>query len=86
MRDTLGSDRPSYWQIAYTEAPTYAPLEDSQTVEVAVVGAGVIGLELAGALHRLGVRVRLFSRSARVGPLTDPELQGLTQFLVAEEL
>jgi len=42
---------------------------------VAVVGAGVIGLELAQALHRLGVRVRLYGRSARLGPLTDPALQ-----------
>ncbi|MFG6487745.1 dihydrolipoyl dehydrogenase [Roseateles sp. BYS78W] len=53
---------------------------------VAVVGAGVIGLELAMALHRLGVRVRLFARSSRVGPLTDPELQLLAQRLFAEEL
>ena len=44
---------------------------------VAVVGAGVIGLELAQALHRLGVKVRLYGRSARVGPLTDPALQQL---------
>lgn len=42
---------------------------------VAVVGAGVIGLELAQALHRLGVRVRLYGRGARLGPLTDPALQ-----------
>lgn len=44
---------------------------------VAVVGAGVIGLELAMALHRLGVRVRLLGRGADVGPLTDPVLAGL---------
>jgi dihydrolipoamide dehydrogenase len=46
---------------------------------VAVVGAGVIGLELAQALHRLGVRVRLYGRSARVGPLTDPALRSLAK-------
>ncbi len=39
---------------------------------VAVFGAGVIGLELGQALHRLGVRVRIFGRSGSVGPLTDP--------------
>jgi dihydrolipoamide dehydrogenase len=44
---------------------------------VAVVGAGVIGLELAQALHRLGVRVRLFGRGSRLGPLTDPALQAV---------
>jgi dihydrolipoamide dehydrogenase len=39
---------------------------------IAVFGNGVIGLELAQALNRLGVRVKLFGRSGRVGPLTDP--------------
>ena len=41
---------------------------------VAVVGAGVVGLELAQALHRLGVRVRLLGRGRCAGPLTDPAL------------
>ncbi|MDR7332555.1 dihydrolipoyl dehydrogenase [Roseateles asaccharophilus] len=53
---------------------------------VAVVGAGVIGLELALALHRLGVRVRLFTRAANVGPLTDPELQNLAREIFAAAL
>lgn len=48
---------------------------DALPESVAVVGTGVVGLELAQALHRLGVRVRLFGRSQRVGPLTDPALQ-----------
>ncbi|MEM8571534.1 MAG: dihydrolipoyl dehydrogenase [Pseudomonadota bacterium] len=39
---------------------------------VAVFGAGVIGLELGQALHRLGVRVALFGRGNRVGPISDP--------------
>jgi dihydrolipoamide dehydrogenase len=42
---------------------------------VAVAGTGVIGLELAQALHRLGVRVKLYGRGGPVGPLTDPVLQ-----------
>lgn len=42
---------------------------------VAVVGAGVIGLELGQALARLGVRVTLYGGSrGRIGPLTDPKL------------
>lgn len=53
---------------------------------LAVVGAGVIGLELAVALHRLGVRVRLFARRDHVGPLTDPELQALARQIFADEL
>lgn len=42
---------------------------------VAVFGAGVIGLELGQALHRLGVRVRLFGRDNFVGPLSDPAVR-----------
>ena len=53
---------------------------------LAVYGAGVIGLELALALHRLGVRVRLLARGERVGPLTDPELQALSGQLFSAEL
>ncbi len=39
---------------------------------VAVLGPGVIGLELGQALARLGVRVVVLGRGGRVGPLTDP--------------
>jgi dihydrolipoamide dehydrogenase len=53
---------------------------------VAVVGAGVIALELAQALHHLGVRVRLYGRDHRLGPLTDPVLQALTVQLMAQRL
>lgn len=42
---------------------------------VAVFGPGVIGLELGQALHRLGVRVRIFGVGGFVGPLTDPEIK-----------
>jgi len=41
---------------------------------VAVFGPGVIGLELGQALHRLGVRVKVYGRGGGVGPLSDPEL------------
>ncbi|RMX04085.1 dihydrolipoyl dehydrogenase [Corticibacter populi] len=41
---------------------------------VAVMGSGVIGLELAHALSALGVRVRLLGRGGKAGPATDPEV------------
>ncbi|HSQ73665.1 MAG TPA: dihydrolipoyl dehydrogenase, partial [Rubrivivax sp.] len=53
---------------------------------VAVAGTGVIGLELAQALHRLGVRVHLYGRSGHIGPLTDPALQALAREIFAGEL
>src|SRR5258708_31745468 len=39
---------------------------------VAVLGPGVIGLELGQALARLGVRVVALGRGGRLGPITDP--------------
>jgi dihydrolipoamide dehydrogenase len=53
---------------------------------VAVAGAGVIGLELSLALARLGVRVRLFGRNGRVGPLTDPAVIAAARAIVCDEI
>ena len=53
---------------------------------VAVVGAGVIGLELAQALHRLGVRVKLYGRGSTIGPLSDPALKAIAVDVFAHEL
>jgi dihydrolipoamide dehydrogenase len=47
---------------------------DDLPASVAVFGPGVIGLELGQALHRLGVRVKIFGRGGGVGPLGDPEV------------
>lgn len=53
---------------------------------VAVFGPGVIGLELGQALHRLGVRVRIFGVGGLVGPLTDPEVREEARAAFAAEL
>jgi len=53
---------------------------------VAVVGAGVIGLELAQALHRLGVRMHLYGRGDEIGPLSSPALRSMTRQVFADEL
>lgn len=45
----------------------------------AVFGAGVIGLEIGQALHRLGVRTRLFGRDDLVGPISDPDVQAFAR-------
>ncbi len=42
---------------------------------VAVFGPGIIGLELSQALHRLGVRVRVFGKSGSIGPFQDEALR-----------
>ena len=53
---------------------------------VAVVGAGIVGLEIAQALHRLGVRVRLLGKGGNVGPLTSPALQAESLKVFTAEL
>ena len=53
---------------------------------VAVFGAGIIGLELGQALHRLGVRVRIFGVRGNVGPLTDPVVRDAARDAFAAEL
>ncbi len=47
---------------------------DDLPESVAVFGPGVIGLELGQALHRLGVKVKMFGLGGQVGPITDPEV------------
>lgn len=48
---------------------------DDLPQSVVVIGAGVIGLELGQALHRLGVKTTLLNRSNKVGGITDPEVR-----------
>lgn len=52
---------------------------------VAVIGPGVIGLELGQALHRLGVRVAVLGRGGRVGPFRDPEILAYATALFGAE-
>lgn len=53
---------------------------------VAVVGTGVIGLELGQALHRLGVRVVFFNPFDELGPMSDPKVVETTHAVFGEEL
>jgi dihydrolipoamide dehydrogenase len=51
--------------------------------KIAVIGVGVIGLELGQALARLGVDVTVIGASGRVGPLTDPHITAYAEKLFA---
>jgi dihydrolipoamide dehydrogenase len=53
---------------------------------VAVIGAGVIGLELGQALHRLGVRVVLIARGDSVAQLKDPQVRASAAQALGEEM
>ena len=46
---------------------------------LAVIGTGIVGLELGQALSRLGANVTFLDRSEHVGPLTDPAMQRYVQ-------
>lgn len=52
---------------------------------VAVIGAGIVGLELGQALHRLGVHVVVLGRGGRVGPIRDPEINECALTIFNEE-
>lgn len=76
-RKTLGdrlatNDDVFYWQTLPQSA--------------AVIGGGVIALELAQALTRLGVRIKVLTRKGRLGPLTDPDLAKKTAEIMSAEL
>lgn len=53
---------------------------------LAVIGSGVIAIELAQAMHRLGVKTTVFARSKKVGTLSSPKLQNLAQQVLTKEL
>ncbi|MCL2723897.1 MAG: dihydrolipoyl dehydrogenase [Polyangiaceae bacterium] len=62
--------------FAWTELPR----------SVVVFGTGVIGLELGQALHRLGVRVRIFGHRGGVGHITDPTVRSAAREIFEAEL
>ena len=54
--------------------------------KMAVIGLGVIGIELGQALHRLGVDLVAIGRSQSIGGLKDPELMEYSAKKFSEEL
>jgi dihydrolipoamide dehydrogenase len=52
---------------------------------VAVMGPGIIGLELGQALHRLGVRVAVLGRGGRIGPISDPAIRAYALATFSDE-
>lgn len=53
---------------------------------VAVIGAGALGLELAQALRRLGVRVEVFDMGDTVAGLRDPAVSQVLRQMLQDEL
>lgn len=59
---------------------------DELPASVAVIGLGVIGLELGQAMHRLGVEVTMIGRRKVFAGVTDPELNEYVTKKFSEEL
>lgn len=78
---------PAAWQALGERVVTNEEVFDWDDLpeSVAVFGPGVIGLELGQALHRLGVRVKVFGRGGGVGPLSDPVLVAYARKTFGEE-
>ncbi len=53
---------------------------------LAVIGTGIIGLELGQAMQRLGVATTFFGRSDRIGHLTDPAIVEVARATLKEAL
>ena len=53
---------------------------------IAVIGTGIIGLELGQALRRLDVNVSFFNRSERLGQFQDPEIKRVVRAVLDREL
>ncbi len=59
---------------------------DTLPASVAVIGTGIIGLELGQALARLGVRVAIFGRSGNLAQLSDPKVLASARDCLRDEL
>lgn len=59
---------------------------DQLPESIAVVGTGVIGLELGQALARLGVKTHLIGTGNKFGPVTDPAINERVGRVMADEL
>lgn len=60
---------PSYWMVS-AETPDHPSLTDDITVDVAVVGAGIAGLSIAGEVARTGRSVALLEASRMAAGVT----------------
>lgn len=59
---------------------------DNLPDSIAVIGLGVIALELGQSLHRLGVKTSLYGRTGKIGDLSHPDLQAETLKCLSDEL
>ncbi|MDP1557574.1 MAG: dihydrolipoyl dehydrogenase [Nitrosomonas sp.] len=78
---------PSSWRGLEERLLTTDTLFEQETLpaRMAVVGMGSIGVEMAQALSRLGIRVAAFSSNQTVAGLTDPQVNAVATELLERE-
>lgn len=78
---------PDPWQQFRNQVLTSDTIFEQQDFahEIAVIGAGVIGLELGQALSRMGIDVHVFHSSQTIGTLTDPVVNEVAVKVLREE-
>lgn len=59
---------------------------DTLPESIAVIGTGVIGMEISQALSRLGVRTHLFGVGDQFGPISDPVVNAQMKEVLDDEL
>lgn len=59
---------------------------DDLPKSIAILGTGVIGMEIGQALHRLGVKVTLVNRSQRIAGIQDPRVAESASAIFAAEM
>ncbi len=79
---------PAAWQAFGPRVLTTDTLFEQPDLprRLAVVGLGVIGIELGQALARLGLQVQGFELRDSIGPLTDPAMQQEARARLGEDL
>lgn len=54
--------------------------------KIAVIGMGVIGLEIGQALHRLGIEIVAFGNKSSIGGASEPQISELVYQTITQEL
>ncbi|HEX5637034.1 MAG TPA: dihydrolipoyl dehydrogenase, partial [Gammaproteobacteria bacterium] len=79
---------PSAWQSFSDRILTTDDLFEQETLpeSLAVIGLGVIGLELGQALHRMGINVTGIDQLTRVGGIADDDVNATVIEIIGKEM
>ncbi len=78
---------PDSWQTEHSKLLTSETIFEQENLvqEMAVVGGGILGLELGQALSRLNIHISLYHADTFVGGLTDPKVNEVAIKILEKE-